>query len=118
MTRNYKIGLTAICLAAAVIIIFTDYYALRIDGYRKGFPKIELGQTKETVINLMGKPVATRRCDFAVYDSDRVLMGECFEVFTFQGIWDQWEVAFDKNENVVEKYYFLGEYGNRPPDIK
>ncbi len=64
----------------------------------------------------MGKPSKISSCSFPIDDENNNRIGNCFEIFAYKGVLEQWALAFDHNGNVVEKYYwFLGEYGKRPP---
>ena len=64
----------------------------------------------------MGKPSEFRSCSFPIYDGNQNRIGDCFEIVVYYGAYEKWAFAFDNDRNVIEKYYwFLGEYGNRPP---
>lgn len=117
MTRTYKIVLMAVCAIAIIPTLLIGSRAFRVKQYRDGFSQIEVGQSKETVINLMGKTSEIRDCSFPIYNESKRHIGNCAEIFAYHGVYEQWALAFDKQGNVIDKYYwFLGEYGKRPPD--
>jgi hypothetical protein len=117
MTGTNKIVVKAFALVGIVLSILIGSCAFRIKQYRTGFSQVEIGQSIETVINLMGKPSEIRQCSFPVNNRNKNIIAECSELIAFQGISEQWALAIDKSGNVIEKYYwFFGEYGNRPPD--
>jgi hypothetical protein len=118
MTRNYKIAILAGLSIIIVPLVLVGIVAFRIDRYRQGFSSVEIGQSKQTIVNLMGNASEIRSCNFTVYIRDKNSTENCSEVFVYDGIGEKWAIAFDKNAKVIEKYYwFLGEYGNRPPDV-
>jgi len=118
MTKTHKIVAITVFTLIVVPSIWIGSCAVRFKQYRTGFPKIEVGQPQQTAINLMGNASEVRNCNFPVYDRDRNNIGDCSSIFSYKAPYEQWAIAFDRNGNVLEKYYwFLGEYGNRPPDL-
>jgi hypothetical protein len=115
MSKTYKIILKAICIVVTVSALLIGLYAFQIKEYRNSFSQIRLGQSKETVINIMGKPSEIRSCSFPIYNGNKHQIGNCIEIIDYKGFYEQWAFAFDINGNVIEKYYwFLGEYGKKP----
>lgn len=116
MTITHKIVFVTGCVIVIVPTLLIGFCSFRIGQYRDGFSQIELGQSKEAVVNIMGKPSEVRNCSFSIYDRNENRTGDCSEIITYNGSYEQWAFAFDNDRNVIEKYYwFLGEYGNRPP---
>ena len=106
----------AICIVVTVSVLLIGLCAFQIKQYRNGFSQIGLGQSKETVINIMGKPSEIRSCSFPIYNGNKNRIGNCFEIINYKESMNNGQFAFDINGNVIEKYYwFLGEYGKRPP---
>lgn len=117
MTKKYKYAAPALIIILIPCLLI-GLFALRIERHRKGFAKVETGQSKQTVIDLMGSASEIRSCDFPVYNYHEKKSEYCFEIFVYRGVYDQWSVAFDKDGKVIDQYYwFLGEYGRRPPDV-
>jgi hypothetical protein len=116
MTGSFKILLAAVCSAVFIPALLIGSCAYRAEQYRDGFSQIELGQSKEKVLNLMGTPSEIGSCGFPVDDRYKKRIGVCFEIFAYKGGFEQWALAFDRDGKLIEKYYwFLGEYGNKPP---
>lgn len=108
--------LVTVCVVVIVPALLIGFCAFRIRQYQNGFSQIELGQSKEVVMNIMGKPSEVRSCGYPIYDENEKQIGDCFEITVYNGAYEQWAFAFNHDRNVIEKYYwFLGEYGNRPP---
>jgi hypothetical protein len=117
MTKKYKFAAAALAVIILTPCLFIATLALRIARHRKGFEKVETGQSRQTVIELMGVASEIRSCDFPVDNGHEKNTKNCFEIFVYKGLFEKWAVAFDKDGKVIEQYYwFLGEYGNRPPD--
>ena len=100
MTRIYKIVLLTVFITVIVPLILLGSCAIRAKQYERSFSQIEVGQQKETVINLMGKPSEIQICNFSVYDSDKKHISDCFEIFVYNLPYHQWGFAFDKTEKL------------------
>lgn len=110
MNRTDKIKPAVIIAAVIVSILLLTHWDLRIEQYRNGFSQVELGQSKATVLNLMGEPSENKSCSFKINNSSKNLDADCFELNTYQGFYEKWAVAFENNGEVVDKYYwFLGD---------
>ncbi len=116
--RIFKIILSLIGTTAIIFLIFIIIYGFRIKHRRDNFSLVKTGQSKETVINSMGNASEIRVCNFPIYGGLNKYIGNCAEIITYHGVTESWAFAFDSNGNVVEKYYwFLDDYGKRPPDV-
>ncbi len=118
MAKTHKIVILVIS-AIVIVSALIGFYIVRSEQYERGFSQLEIGQSKQMVIGLMGNASEKRSCSFPIYDSNKNYVGDCSEIFSYRSFYQQWELAFDRNGKVIEKYYwFLGEYGNRPLDLK
>lgn len=98
-SRNRIVGF-ALVLVAALIIIGVGYVGTRMYRYSKiqnHFSEIQIGQTKEDVLRIIGSPDETTGCR-----SDH---RECVETFWYYGYIERWAVYFDKHGRVIDRNY-------------
>ena len=116
MASNQKILVTIILVIAFLPIICFGYYAFRHIRFSIDFPKVEKGQLKQSVIDLMGQESEKTECNPSIRSKYRDV--DCFEIYAYYSILDYWAIAFDKDGNVVKKYYWTFDDGyGRPHDF-
>ncbi len=117
MSRTYKTIVLVVFVLVFLPLILIGSCIVRTKSYESESKLIEKGESKQKVIDGMGKSFEINSCNFVVYDSNKKYVGECFETYTYKSLFEKWTFAFDKNGAVIEKYYsFLGEYGQMLPN--
>ena len=113
MTRNSKIVLLIILALAVIQLVFIGSCISRITRYESNFPKVKIGQQRETVINLMGNASEIRRCRGTgkTYSLDN-----CYEIYGYFTFIKYRAIAFDSNGNVIKTFEWTLDDGYGKPE--
>lgn len=109
-----KIIISGIFLIFICYIIWGCWYFYRITRFEFGFEKVKVGDTKESVLNLMGKESEVHQCN--VPAREKVHDVKCFEISGYRAIISYWAVAFDENGIVVKTYRWTLDDGYGKPN--
>jgi hypothetical protein len=90
------------CLVTAVSAIGLSYHA-KHKKFSTLFAKMQVGDTKETVVQELGHPDEIERCNNVSSKQD--LNKGCFETYWFTSFLERWGVSFDKDGKIVDKTY-------------
>ena len=104
MRKDYKV-VTYVVLALIILpSALIGARAVRAKRWERGYARIEVGQSKQKVVDSLGEPSEIRRCGGHVYSDGRVT-GECAETYLYRSFLEDWVVFIDKDGNVIGKSY-------------
>lgn len=89
---------------------------IRVMRYEAEFTKIEIGQQRPEVINLMGDPSAIKGCIVSKYDGDSSHGKDCFEIYGYYTVFKYWAIAFDQDGKVIKKFRWAFDDGYGAPE--
>jgi hypothetical protein len=100
-----------------IVILFSPYCVKNI-RYDIGIGQVKTGQSKESVIELMGTESERKLCNGTDYDRGYYPNGNCYEIFAYYSFFNYAAVAFDKDGKVIKKYQWTFDDGyGRPHDL-
>lgn len=74
------------------------------ERYVGAFPKIKVGDSKQSVLQLLGEPTETTDCYSVQYSEiDADLKAKCAEQFWYRAFLEEWIIVFDKDGKVLLK---------------
>ena len=104
MTRASKIVASVILAGILVPSILIGACVVRAKQYGRAYAQVEIGQPQQKIIDTMGNPSEIQSCDGPIYLEGKII-GECAERYIYHSFMEDWGVFFDKNGNVIGKYY-------------
>ena len=99
--KSFKIKV--LVLALLVSIAFPAGWYVRLQRFKVGFERVQVGDTKEQVINQLGQPAEISPC-FHPRDETE-LSRKCAEDFWYYSFMERWRVSFDANGRVIYTNY-------------
>jgi hypothetical protein len=99
--KSFKIKV--LVLALLVSIAFPAGWYVRLQRFKAGFERVQVGDTKEQVINQLGQPAEISPC-FHPHDETE-LSRKCAEDFWYYSFMERWGVSFDANGRVIYTNY-------------
>ena len=104
----------AISLFLTVTIVGGDYVAVRVvshrrivRAYERGYPQIKVGDSKDIVIKLMGKPSRITDCVYPWFSDEKTeaeYRSNSKELYHYEEIFPvDYTISFDKEERVINK---------------
>ena len=114
MGRRFKILATIIVVIVALLVSFVPYL-IRVSSYETRFSQVKIGQSKEDVTNLMGKPSENKQCKSNDYANGYYPNRNCFEILNYYSIFHYWAIAFDEDGKVIRKFHWSFDDGHGQP---
>lgn len=110
MGSKNRIALVAMLTVAVVVV---TYFALTVVSHRRtatkyerGYPQINVGDSRDVVVSLMGQPSRTTNCEYAAFP-DRKLEADyrskCKEQYRYEVLLKDYIISFDKEGKVIGK---------------
>jgi hypothetical protein len=93
----------AIVLALLVSIGFCAGWYVRLQRFKAGFSRVQVGDTKEQVIKQLGQPAEIAPCFH--YHDETELGRKCAEDFWYYSFMERWGVSLDANGKVIHTNY-------------
>lgn len=90
------------CLVVAVSAIGVSYHAKQ-KKFNTIFAKVQVGDTKETVVRELGHPDEIERCTNV--DSEQDLTKGCLETYWYTSFLERWGFSFDRDGKIIDKTY-------------
>src|SRR5690348_15505420 len=84
--------LTLLCLPVG----FIGACEYRAKTLKSGFDKVQKGDSRQTVIEIMGKPDETASCSWNV---------DCKDEYDYYSFMQRWMIYFDNEDEVIDKGY-------------
>jgi hypothetical protein len=92
--------IAAILVALLVVGIVYAYELLpNVLRWERGYDQIEKGDSKQRVVDLLGKPTEVRACQFPTRAYDE----NCGEEYWYNAPMQEWIIVFDKDGKVMLK---------------
>ncbi len=102
MKLNYKkLILCLVILACVGATFYGIYIYFPNNRYENAFSQINLGESKEKVFSLLGKPSRIEGC-FNNKDN-------CVEAYFYTGFLEEWSLDFDKEGKVTYKNHVVSQ---------
>lgn len=92
-----KILLLFVLLLFVGITVYGLYIYFPNNRYEKSFSQISVGDSKEKVISIFGKPSRVEKC-FNAKDS-------CVEAYFYTGFLEEWGLDFDKEGKIIYTFH-------------
>jgi hypothetical protein len=90
-------------LALLVSVAFLTGWYVRLQRFKAGFERVQVGDTKEQVLNHLGQPAEISPC---FHWRDETELGrQCAEDFWYYSFIERWSVSFDANGRVIYTNY-------------
>src|ERR1044072_9812109 len=90
----------AIVLVLLVSIGFFAGWYVRMRRFEAGFARIQVGDTKQHVIEQLGQPGEISAC-FHPKKDENELEKKCADQFWYYSFLERWGVSFDSNGRVI-----------------
>ena len=92
-------------LTVAVSASALSWYVRR-DRYHTNYPKIQAGDAKQVVVELLGQPTEVTDCyDFNHSAAASHPTKKCTEEYWYRSFLEQWVFVFDGDSKVITKSY-------------
>jgi len=91
-------------LLYGVVVALTDRISSR--RYRRAYPEIRIGDSRDVVTNLMGKPSHIDNCDYAAFPdlkTDLEYRRTCVHQYWYEVFLKDYIISFDKEGRVIAK---------------
>ena len=98
-----SLTIKVLVLTLLVSIGFFAGWHVRLQRFKAGFERIQVGDTKEQVINQLGQPAEVSPC-FHPRDETE-LSRKCAEDFWYYSFMERWGVSFDADGKVIYTNY-------------
>ena len=79
---------------------------IREGRYSRGFEQIEIGQTKQSVIDALGEPSEVQVCHGPV-NRDGKVTGDCAEEYYYHSFLVSWGFLLDRDGKVIGKFHHV-----------
>jgi hypothetical protein len=90
------------------LLYFGGSYYLRDRKIVRAHAQIQVGDSKQTVIALMGQPSLIEKCNdgdmWGLTPEQRTFKEQCTDTYVYTGFLRRDDVVFDKNDSVLAKY--------------
>jgi hypothetical protein len=98
--KRYKrfLGFLA-CLTLAFVAAWGIFLQIRRNKFSAGFEKVNVGDTKQVVVQLFGSPPEET---ISCHDPHDILKN-CAEIYCYYSFLERWEVYFDTEGRVIVK---------------
>ena len=93
----------ALVLALLVSFGFLTGWYVRLQRLKAGFEKVEVGETKDQVIEQLGQPHEVSPCFHPREETE--LGKKCVDVFWYYSFLERWGVSFDSDGRVIHTNY-------------
>lgn len=96
-----------ISVGLVFLVIAVGAFAFSNEVRRKtmstAFAKVQIGDTKESVVQMLGQPEEVQNC----YDSDLSddLSKRCVETYWYTSFLERWGFSFTKDGKLIDKTY-------------
>lgn len=95
-----------IILAAAVLLVLAVSaiaysYHIRREKLTTTFVKVQLGHSKQTVVQMLGQPDEIENCSGS--DSNQELTKRCVETYWYMSFLERWGFSFNRDGKVIDK---------------
>lgn len=103
--RSIKtITFSLIILLLVILSIVAWPHLFKKESYQRGYAKIQIGDSKQSVVGIFGPPTKITDCyDFTFSTDNENLKKACVEEYWYKASIEQWVFVFDKNHNVISK---------------
>lgn len=96
-----KIIVGCFLIGLLAIVGYEWIEATRVDTIRNSFQRIQVGQTKGQITDVLGKPSEITDCKNEALRPD--YKEKCAEIYWYSGGFGRWIVYFDKSGYVIYK---------------
>jgi hypothetical protein len=104
MTRT-KIIMGFILIAAIVGISYVWSSMPNVPGWKKGYSQIKVGDSKQKVVEILGKPTEIKDCYDTRHSSSPEIVERCAEEYWYIAFMQEWGYVFDKDGKVLTKWH-------------
>ena len=74
------------------------------ERYSRAYPAIKVGDTKQSIISVFGKPSAITNCySYQHSEPNETLAAKCAEEYWFRAGLEEWVLVLDKDGVVISK---------------
>ena len=103
MKKLGAIFIAGLCLIVIVLSAFTYSCHAKREKLKTGFDRVQIGDTKQTVVQVLGQPEEVENCysDPRVVDPDK----RCVETYWYKSFLERRGVSLNKDGRVVYKGY-------------
>jgi hypothetical protein len=103
MKKLRIIFIAGLCLIVIVLSAFTYSCHAKREKFKTGFVKVQIGDTKQTVAQVLGQPEEVGNC----YVSDPRVDADkrCVEIYWYKFFLERWGVSLNRDGRVVYKTY-------------
>lgn len=109
--RTLVVATILIIVALAVALISGFWFRpFARQRYVTAFPKIKVGDDKQIVLELLGKPDEITDCYTIQYSAlETDLKAKCAEQYWYRAFIQEWIVVFDQNGKVILKSHNISQ---------
>lgn len=109
MRLKGKWKITLILLLGVIAVIAfalpVSWY-LQLRRYREGFAQVKLGDSKQSVMTLFGKPSEINDCYHVTnWPVSEDVKDRCNQEYWYYSWFEEWIIVFDSNDKVIWKTY-------------
>jgi hypothetical protein len=99
-------GVVVLILGGILSSVFTFSWFVRRKTFESNYSQIQIGDSKQKVVQLYGQPEETSDCSKYKRPGDlEVIQTRCVEVYWYRSFLKQWVFFFDKDGKVIHKVY-------------
>jgi|SRR5215208_1878812 len=99
-------GVVVLILGGILSSIFTVSWFVRRKAFESNYSQIQIGDSKQKVVQLYGQPEETSDCSKDKRPGDlEVIQTRCVDVYWYRSFLKQWIFFFDKDGKVIHKAY-------------
>lgn len=110
LSKKQRVSVIVILMVVAVAIAFVAWrvflYRETVRKYDLGYPQINLGDSKQVVLRLMGDPTKITDCQYAAFPDKKIedeYRTKCKEQYRYEVFFKDYIISFDKQETVLAK---------------
>jgi hypothetical protein len=104
MTRT-KIIIALVLIAAAVGIVYAWSSMPNAPRWERGYSQIVAGDSKQTIVDILGKPTEIKDCYNTRYSAPREIWEKCSEEYWYIAFMQEWGYVIDKDGKVLTKWH-------------
>jgi hypothetical protein len=101
MTRFKAIILAAAVLLVMVVSALAYSYHIKREKLTSTFARVQLGESKETVVQILGQPDEVENCSGS--DSNQELTKRCVETYWYMSFLERWGFSLNQDGKVIDK---------------
>ena len=100
------LSLIFLAILAGIVYLGTLFYWAK--RYDNEFPRIEVGISKQTVLEKMGEPAEITDCHYFKYSgATESEAGKCAEIYWYHALLREYIVVFDKDRRVLTRWSII-----------